>query len=102
MERHGDRLPGRYISTGSKDTMSAVVKPAKELHESDVGQPIATCQLMVCPSRSTLVTKETAPTREGWSKRHRGACLRHGDTDDVLPRTMLSYSLSASQWLVSW
>ena len=91
MECHGDRLPGRYISTGDKDTMSAMMKPAKELHETGAGQPTAACQLMVCPSRRTLVTtRRPAPTRGGWSRRHRGACLgdgvRHGVPDDVFPR----------------
>ena len=84
MECHGDRLPGRYISTGAKDTMSATVKPAKEFHETDVGQVI------VCPSTRTLDTKRPAPTREGWSRRHRGACngdeVRHGVPIDVFPR----------------
>ena len=86
MECHGNHLPGRFSSTGAKDTMSTMVKPAKEFHEFDVGQPTAACQVMVCPSRRTLVTKGPAPTREGWSRRHRGAFLRHGDADDVFPR----------------
>ena len=82
MECHGDRLPGRYISTGAKDTM----KPANEFHETDVGQPTAACQVMVCPSRRTVVPKRPPPTREGWSRRHRGVCLRHGVPIDVFPR----------------
>ena len=88
---HGNRRPGRYISTLDKNTMSTAVKPAKEFHEFDVGQRTAACQMMVCPSRRTLVTtRRPAPTREGWSRRHRGACLgdgvRHGVPDDVFPR----------------
>ena len=87
MECHCDRLPGRFISTGAKNTMSSMVMPAKEFHETDDGQPTAACQVLLCPSRKKLVTtKKPAPTREGWSRRHRGACLRHGDTDDVFPR----------------
>ena len=35
------RVPGRYTSTGTKDTMSATVKPVKEFHELDVAQPTA-------------------------------------------------------------
>ena len=59
MECHGDRLPGRFSNTEAKDTMSSMVKPAKELHECDVGQPTAACQVMVCLSRRTLVTTRT-------------------------------------------
>ena len=70
MECHGDgdRLPGRYISTGvtsgeeehaveriiemrndvDKDTMSTMVKLATEIDElRDIGQPTAACQVMV-------------------------------------------------------
>ena len=64
MECHGDRRPWWYTSTGAKDTMSSTVKPVKELHECDVGQPTAACQVMVCPSRRTLVTKGGAKGTE--------------------------------------
>ena len=36
--------------------MSATMKPTKELHKLDVGQPTVVCQLMVVPSRRQLVT----------------------------------------------
>ena len=42
-----------------KDTMSSFVKLAREIDESssrDIGQPAVKCQLMVWPSRRTLVT----------------------------------------------
>ena len=80
MKCHGDRFPGRYTSTGGQE---------HDVSHDEAREPTAACQLMVCPSRSTLVTKGTAPTREGWSKRHRRACPRHGDTDDVLPRQVV-------------
>ena len=76
------------VVRSDEDTMSTMVKPAKEFHEFDVDQTAA-CQVMVCPCRRTLVTKRPAPTREGWSRRHRGACLRHCDTDDVFPRQVM-------------
>ena len=41
---------------GDKNTMSATMKPAKEFHEFDVGQPTAVCHLMVVPSRRQLVS----------------------------------------------
>ena len=82
-------FPGGLQVRGAKNTMLVTMKHAKEFHETGVGQPTAACQLMVCPSRSTLVTKGTAPTREVWSKRHRRACPRHGDTDDDLPRQVV-------------
>ena len=104
MECHGYPLPGRYVSTGAKDTMSATVKPAKEFHETDVGQPTAACQLMVCPSRSTLVTKGAAPTRGAKDTEERvyGTVTLTTFFRDKLWRAMLSLSLSASRWLVSW
>ena len=40
-----------------KDTMSATMKPAKEFHELDVGQPNVECQLMVLHSRRQLVAR---------------------------------------------
>ena len=36
--------------------MPATMKPAKDLHKLDVGQPTAVCQLMVVPSLRRLVT----------------------------------------------
>ena len=105
---HGDRLPGRHTNTGAtsvkeeqdveritvmrsdedKDTMSTMVKLAKEIDEPrDNGQPTAACQLMVLPSgRKLVATKRPAPTRTGRSRRHRGACLRRAVSDDVFPR----------------
>ena len=65
----------------AKDTMSATMKLAKEFHETDVGQPTA-----ACPKRKLVTTRKPTPTRTGRSRRHRGACLRHGDTDDAFPR----------------
>ena len=88
MECHGDRLPGRFLSTGANDTMSAMMKPAKELHEIGVGQPSAACQVMVCPSRRTLVTMRTVTLTTS--------------SRDKLRRAMLSCSLSSSRWLVTW
>ena len=32
MDCHGDRRPGRYTSTGAKDTRSDTMKPANEFH----------------------------------------------------------------------
>ena len=53
----------------AEETMSAVVKLAKEICEScDIGQPTAAC-LLRWPSRSR------------WSRRHRGACLGFDDVD---------------------
>ena len=87
MECHGDRLPGRYTSTGAKNTMSSVMKPVKELHECDVGQPTTACQVMVCLSRRMLVTKRTVTLATS--------------SRDKLWRAMLSLSLWASRegWL---
>ena len=77
MECHGDRLPERYTSTGAKDTMSAMVQPAMELHECDVAQPTAACQLMVCASRRTLVTRTVTLTTSSRDKLWRAmlSCL---------------------------
>ena len=107
MECHGDSLPGRCTNTGvtsaeeghdvdritvmrndvDKDTMSTMVKLAKEIDVlRDIGQPTAACQLMVLPSRKQLVTRGVLRPAQGGADRHRGACLRHGVTDDVFPR----------------
>ena len=46
--------------------MSATMKPPNEFHELDVGQPIAACQVMVCPSRRKLVVRgELRPVQGG-------------------------------------
>ena len=34
-------------------------------------------------------TEIQTPSREGWSKRHRGACVRHGVTDDLFSRQVM-------------
>ena len=61
MECHGDRLRGRYISTGGQGHDVS----AKEFHELDVGQPTAECPF-VCLSRRTLVTRgELRPVQSG-------------------------------------
>ena len=108
MECHGDRLPGRKTNTevpsveegldverisvarSDEDTMSTMAKLAKEIDEfRDISQPTAACQVVVCPSSRTQVTKRPAPTRAGRSRRHRGACLRYGVTDDIFPRQIM-------------
>ena len=64
MKCHGDRLPGRDKSTGAKNTMSSMVKPAKELHECDVcGMP-----------------------GDGVSFQMNAGYEEDGDTGDVFPR----------------
>ena len=68
--------------------MSAMMKPAKEFHETGVGQPTAACQVMVCPSRSTLVTMRTVTLTTS--------------SRDKLRRAMLSCSPSSSRWSVTW
>ena len=77
--------------------MSATMKPAKELHETDVGQPTAACQVMVCPSRKTLddvfprqVVESNAllslwASREGWLHGQVDAFDSHEQTRSVRP-----------------
>ena len=105
MECHGDRLPGRYASTVAKNTMSSMVKPAQELHECDVGQPTAACHVLVCPSRTTLVSQgdSSDPGRlEQKTPRSVSTAWRHWR---LLPTTSYGeqcflVSLSASSWLI--
>ena len=91
MECHCDRFPGRYISTGAKDTMSATMKPAKEFHEIDVGQPTAACQPMVSLQEKAVYDEE-ASSDPRWAEhktpRSVSAAMVHGMvvTDDVFPR----------------
>ena len=79
-------FPGGKKVLGDTDTMSATMKPAKELHKLGVGQPTAVCQLMVVPSRRQLVT--LFRPAQGGAEDTEERVLAYGmvSPDDVFPR----------------
>ena len=84
MECHGDRLLGRKTCTGRR-RCDVVYREALEGLSPDCGMPGDGVSFQ----KNAGYTEIQTPSREGWSKRHRGACLRHGVTDDLFPRQVM-------------